>query len=822
MRGQRPSETETVIKKILPYLARRGYDAVKDLAFETPVANSDRYARGYVDILVTCGKPKPLFLIEAKRSSKTLTAKDRDQALAYGAAMAVPFVVVTNGAAMQSFNVATRAPIQGALVDRIPAKAQVPAVMVHLEAGGLPLDGDTSLPFRPGLALKQLNALFARCHNTIRKIEKNEDEAFADFAKLLFLKLLEEKADTSDFTLPYSYRFHELASRPVSDSDQVKDAVLAMIAGIRQHATFGDVLGDDIHLNKPRTFRYIIEQLAAVSFQDSGLDTKGAAFEYFVRATLKGKKLGQYFTPRPLVELMACLIGRQQIVNSLLAGSSVKVLDPACGTGGFLVLMMKDAQRVLQDRYDSRQITRQAFDDISAKIGRYTFFGADANEGVAAAAKMNMIIAGDGHTNIRAEDTLAASARIWETKNPDVDIVLTNPPFGTSEADSLPSGDLSEYPIRSTKGQHLFLQKMVRCTKHGGQICTVIDEGVLNTEGAAGLRRWLLTKCRVVAVVRLPDETFKPNKINVKASVLYLQRRETDDVDGDDDAPVTFADVQSLGYAGSGDALRNFDFERLLREASDSIVGKAGCGERSGYMWSAYDVSTKEIVASADARLDYKYWDPEIRQQIAAVRAAGGKSIAELNTIATGRGKSPPADLYVDEDDGYALVVKAGSNISRFGELVTDGDYIEKNVFEEQSPAHIVRRGDVLIASTGDGTLGKSCVYDSDRPAIADGHVTVVRVRADEVLPEYLSDYLRCGFGAAQIERQFTGSTGLIELTPEHVKSIVVDLAGGVDQQRAISAALRTAEAEYRTAVDRAEESLRCARNAYRITGVNT
>ena len=77
-----------------------------------------------------------------------------------------------------------------------------------------------------------------------------------------------------------------------------------------------------------------------MSFSDCDLDSKGAAFEYFVRATLKGEKLGQYFTPRPLVKLMLSLGASDQIINSVTAGEEFKVLDPACGTGGFLVLAM--------------------------------------------------------------------------------------------------------------------------------------------------------------------------------------------------------------------------------------------------------------------------------------------------------------------------------------------------------------------------------------------------------------------------------------------------------------------------------------------------
>lgn len=159
---------------------------------------------------------------------------------------------------------------------------------------------------------------------------------FADFSKLLFLKLLEEKEDIEDnFKLPYSYRFHDLSEKPTSESDQVKDSILRMIKSIVDSRSYGDVLEDKIVIKNPKTFHYIVKELSAVSFCDCSLDSKGAAFEYFVRATLKGKKLGQYFTPRELIQTMLAIVGQKKIVNAVISGSGIKILDPACGTGGF-------------------------------------------------------------------------------------------------------------------------------------------------------------------------------------------------------------------------------------------------------------------------------------------------------------------------------------------------------------------------------------------------------------------------------------------------------------------------------------------------------
>lgn len=807
------SEMDTVVKRILPYLRRREYDVEKDLDFETAMILKTRYALGYADILVTCGKAAPQFLIEAKRDSRALTIKDRDQAIDYGRTLKTSFVVVTNGKSIQCFNTKTKAPIlwNGKLADKIPSKAQLPRVLAALktnpQTSDIPLGQDSIAPFRPALPLKQLNALFKRCHNAIRKIEKDEENAFSDFSKLLFLKLLEEKADFETFQLPYSYRFFELADRPANEADQVKEAILAMVGKI-QKLPYGDVLADPLKLKAPKAYQYIVKELASVYFADSNLDSKGAAFEYFVRATLKGKKLGQYFTPRPLIEMMVHLCGRDKVVNALAAGDTPRILDPACGTGGFLVYMMTLCLRLVEERAAANQVTAGTKTKLIKAIKESTFFGSDANAGVACAAKMNMIVAGDGHTNIKAEDSLALTAKNWSSTCADSDLILTNPPFGTSENDSLGPSDKAAFPIECSRGQYLFLQKMVQAIKPEGQICTVIDEGVLNVDTGKELRRWLLQNCRVLAVIRLPEETFKPNKINVRASVLYLEKYVEADHDLENAYNICFCEIKSLGYHGSGEQIRNFRWNKFLNEVQTEMRDHSKGVVRQGYQWRAFDVSSQDIAQDKGFRLDLKYWEPGVREAIARILAAGGRALQELNSITTSRGKSPNADLYVDEQDGYATVIKAGSGISKYGEVSREGDFVEKVVYEDAPPSAVVQHRDILLASTGDGTLGKCGLYDSTEPALADGHVTIIRVDENVIDPCYLVDYLRAGFGAVQIQRLYSGSTGLIELTPEHVNSIVVDtLNNDITSQRTASERLRAAETTFRLSVDAATET---------------
>ncbi|SCQ62643.1 Type I restriction enzyme EcoEI M protein homolog [Propionibacterium freudenreichii] len=816
------TETETVIKRILPYLRRRGYEPETDIDFETPVRNPDRYSKGYVDLLVNCGNKTPYFIIEAKRNGRTLTKADSKQAQDYARAVKAPFYVVTNGRVVQVFNTETGEALHwnGKLADKVPAREQVKDVVATLrrrkDATDIPLgNGDSSLPFRPSLPLMQLNDLFRRCHNKIRNIEKNEETAFADFSVVLFLKLLEEKADLGEFTLPYSYRFWELAEKPASQADQVKSAIKQMLKEIRD-AAYGDVLGADLHLKNPATYRYLVVELAKVSFTDSDQDVKGTAFEYFVRATLKGKKLGQYFTPRPVIDIMFELAGRESIVAALRSGTDIRVLDPACGTGGFLVYLLKESLVQVDDLLKARKITKANRDDLAEKLKRAVFHGSDANEGVASSAKMNMIIAGDGHTNIVRENSLLPRASVWPMGRADYDLIMTNPPFGTTEGDSLSRADLSKYPVPGGKGQHLFLQRMILASKPGGLICTVIDDGLLNTDTAADLRRWVMQNAELMAVLQLPDVTFKPNKINVRSSVLVLRRREVVDHDLLDSYPVTFGVLDSLGYHGTGEPIRGFDFSKVRRSLGEALLDHQIGPERRGDHWRAYDVPADEVAADGTVRWDCKYWNPDVRFRAGELLAHGGKSVKDLNSIETRRGKSPATSAYVDETDGYAVVVKAGSSITRFGEIsLPDSDWVEKQVFDEMPESVKLQKGDVLLSSTGDGTLGKAAVWDLDHEALADSHVTIIRPDITVVDPYYLADFLRIGFGQEQVQRLYTGSTGLIELTAEHVDRIVVALLTTVPEQREASQALRLAEHGYRSRVDSASSDMLGARSSF-------
>jgi type I restriction enzyme M protein len=274
--------------------------------------------------------------------------------------------------------------------------------------------------------------------------------------------------------------------------------------------------------------------------------------------------------------------------------------------------------------------------------------------------------------------------------------------------------------------------------------------------------------------------------------------------------------LRTLGYDGAGDDIRGFDFQALKSEVVGQISDRSGPAQLQSENWLYFDVSLADVVNDKTARLDLKYWRPAVRLKCDALRAAKVDSIALLNTIKTSRGKSPPADAYVDAADGFSVVIKAGSNISPLGNVdVSSADYVEKSIYDELPASCHVLKGDVLLSSTGDGTLGKCAVYEGDLCAIADGHITIIRTDPKLIDPHYLCDYLRVGFGAEQIARLYTGSTGLIELSPDRAAEILVEVPGNVAQQKALSDTLRSSENATIVSVSAANSLLASARQTF-------
>jgi type I restriction enzyme M protein len=319
---------------------------------------------------------------------------------------------------------------------------------------------------------KEFQDLLFECHCVLRDVHKMDPgRAFDTISKILFIKMYVERSGLHG---TFTTQFLDLRnSSRMSNDPSVHDGLFNLT---KDYYKADDLFTDADKLDiSEETFRRLVKKLERFDLSKTGDDIKGLAFEKFLGTTFRGE-LGQFFTPRPVVEFMVDLLNPQE---------KQLICDPASGSGGFLIrafehvrgLITEDIQRLkdaerdriealgLSEDEETRQI-KEAFsqlnrellpsDDenkpIDTRVGRLAWqciYGTDAEPRAARTAKMNMIMHGDGHGGIHYHDGLLGINGIFDGR---FDLVFTNPPFGSNVgADQKVGGsDETRVPKRPT------------------------------------------------------------------------------------------------------------------------------------------------------------------------------------------------------------------------------------------------------------------------------------------------------------------------------------------------------------------------------------
>jgi type I restriction enzyme M protein len=309
-------------------------------------------------------------------------------------------------------------------------------------------------------------------------------ERFTEFSNLLFLKLISEIEEDRERhgekrILKKKYCWPAFAKKPAEDMlDYINDTILRRLVNKYNHS--GDVFQRKLLITTPDTLKKIVDKLSKLTLLDADSDIKGDAFEYFLKNSVSvGNDLGEYFTPRHIVKLIVDLVDPKY---------KDTVYDPACGTGGFLIQAFRHIKGKVRETDESTRILKEE-----------TIYGRELT-GTAKIAKMNMIIIGDGHTNIQQMDSLKAPVK------GKYDVVLTNYPF-SQETDYS-----AYYGLETENANPVFLKHVIDALKSDGRAGVVVPEGVLFDESNQfeKIRRMLLEQCDLEAVINLHDYTFRP------------------------------------------------------------------------------------------------------------------------------------------------------------------------------------------------------------------------------------------------------------------------------------------------------------------------
>jgi type I restriction enzyme M protein len=594
----------------------------------------------------------PFIIVECKSDSVTIKPQDYSQGENYARICGAPFFVTHNSRETRYWRVKK---------DKLPGYTEEIENIPH--GGASDKDIEELLAKLRTFKEKEFADLLHQCHNVIRNREKKDPAAaFDEIAKVLFIKvyverqLLSRRSRENLFTVDVLNR--QIAENPLDTLFQ--QTKLAYAAD--------KIFEADERINlKPATGEEIVRKLEKYNLSDTSEDVKGVAFERFLGRTFRGE-IGQFFTPRTIVEFMVHMIDPQE---------GEIVCDPASGSGGFLIRVFEIVRekilaaadqeysvfkaeteadssltpelraKLLQSKFSELRaaVDPQRKDSRLWKLSNRCIYGTDANDRMARTSKMNMIMHGDGHGGVHHHDGFLNVNGIFEGR---FDIILTNPPFGANvePSDKVLEADLAvspeaerryqeEYgdlyrdaqnrvkaalnkPIASLfdlpksdkakiKTEVLFIERCLDLLKPGGRLAIVLPEGIFNNPSLAYVREFVENRAFIRAVVSLPQETFVSSGASVKCSLLFLQKfNEAEQRRFDATAAAVKAEAAARGAEEAAAEQARLEAEiAAAKQAKDADRRKALQKELKDFLSQAEERQAAEARRMLKERLDY-------------------------------------------------------------------------------------------------------------------------------------------------------------------------------------------------------------------------
>ncbi|MBI4766599.1 MAG: N-6 DNA methylase [Deltaproteobacteria bacterium] len=381
---------------------------------------------------------------------------------------------------------------------------------------------------------------FRRCHNYIAGNQGlQKPQAFWELLKLIFCKIYDERHnDEVDFFTAANER------HGVNGPLKVQKRIQSLFAHVKEDYPTIFKQPEAIEL-KAVVLAYLVTQLQMYSLLESDIDVKGRAYEEIVGSNLRGDR-GEFFTPRNICRMAVAMLD---------PGEKQLILDPACGTGGFLITAMnhvieKIRQAEMTKWGNKLERAESAIGERIRKFADQHIIGMDFNPELVKASKMNMVMNNDGAGGLFQANSLEAPA-MWESdlRKRDiigkVDLLFTNPPFGSkipvTDPAILERYDLGHVWNYNKSGDHwtmadsiqksqppeiLFIERCVKFLKPGtGRAAIVLPDGILGSPGLGYVRDWILRNTRVLASIDLHADTFQPF-VSIQTSILVLERKE--------------------------------------------------------------------------------------------------------------------------------------------------------------------------------------------------------------------------------------------------------------------------------------------------------
>ena len=638
-----------------------------------------------------------------------------------------------------------------------------------------------------------LKLAFRRCHNAIYRTGIDSEDIALDMVRIILSKIEDESSvkEECDFHITKE-EFDNEHSR-----DLACTRVRKLFYAVRDR--YKDVFTPTEEITASNAqLAVVIAQLQQYSFMDSPHDVIGTAYEVYVASHLKGER-GQYFTNRLVVNMMV-----------KMASPTAKdiILDPACGSGGFILASMN----YIFDCLDASARSATAKEVLKRSVV-HQLFGVDISPKLVKIAKANMLLGKDGHGGIEHANSLDSVAKLSAKFNQlcgigKPSIILTNPPFGSGhdlrikEANLLAqyknghqweiadNGELKySEKLNDRVGvapELLFMEKCLDWVKEDGIIGIVMAKGQLDNREALAVRRTICQKAQILAVVNLHEDTFEPF-CGSKASVIFLKKTSRPLPD----YRIFMAISNKVGQTSRGEAIFKKDSEgnpiiRNGQHVLDEDLSEIAKSFHEFKQGSLTESEFRYTIAFSDLdpdslSLNPVHYLPSHNAAFRKVITLGERDefevhrLGDLANVYNGpRFKRPYADIGVTSGPtirkyftGTALTQLNSDNVKYL-----DSSKANAQV-RKQLDALTIHKGYILVSDSG--TLGRVTYALSQH----DGHVAtnnLIRIVVDDpAMRGYLYQFLQSELGQSLMLKNAYG-TNQEHLEPDIIADIPIPI----------------------------------------------
>ena len=514
-----------------------------------------------------------LGIVEVKRPNRREGVK---QLMSYMSATSTQWGVWTNGEEIEYiYKNPKTGEIKRDYIHQIPKKGETIETIGHI----------TKEKLRP---VKNLKPIFRRILKTLysnTNISRKE-KLGSEMIRLIFCKIWDEKYNIN--SIP------EFRVMPNEDPEKVKKRIKKLFKDVKEELSDDGVFDNTEEINlDAKSVVYVVGELEIFSLLKTDKDVVGEAFETFAESKLVGDK-GEFFTPREIVKTAVKILNPQPRDS---------IIDPACGSGGFLIYALEHIWNEMEN--DKRYKGAPNFEQLKKEVAERYFYGIDKEIDLVKIAKAYMSIIGDGRSKIVQENTLhpfedyqpkPKEILLNEDYEPkQFDFVMTNPPFGSKI--KVLTGDSSYFDlghiwkkdgdnwiktkqIKETEPQVLFVERCLQFLKDGGKLAIVLPETYFHSPSTKYVLDYIRKDNNIIAMIDLAHNTFRPY-CNAKTCLMILQKNRPQQ------QKILMAVSEEIGHDHTGRPIFRYDLE------NDTFLDE---------IWDDTEIIRKEIDTPNDSK----------------------------------------------------------------------------------------------------------------------------------------------------------------------------------------------------------------------------